>query len=881
MELKSELRHLAGGVCAPLPCALDASGAFDAAAQERLVAWVLQAGAGVHAIYSSPSPAGLSGVLRRQADEASHFSAGSASHWVGVGATSLEELLENIERALGLGAAAVVFDPLALPKFPDPALLFQRQISPFFEKLGRGLPVLLESGGVGRRLKTNELKHLARLEGVRGVIVSDGPKVAGDYLKGARHHKARHEFGVFLSDARSIFQTFKPGLGAVGALRERLQRLWIGAESPSGVVPLSANLFPVAWRQAWAAAQAGDAERLDAFGRLLGSLEFPADPMACVKAALLSEGVLSSDRALPGSKSLDPAARKLWLAQYTSLKNNLAETQKRLGLETMASKAKPDPKPKATTVEAVDAAQSWDIAGMGGVAVDEFCRVNNILGPESKGPVLGAPVRAAGGVTLNQVSWARAFGASAALFGFSGDDSNADFLRAALARRGVDASWLRRKKGPTMATRIYVDAQGGRAIYAEPGVILDLRPADVSGLLPAIKAAAIVVTEVSQLRLDVVLAILQATKRSGKLSALDLDIPASQATAKGGLGSKKQLEKALQTADFLKTSAESARELFPKAKGNLAAFMHKALKKKAGFWVAVSAGAAGCQLSDGVQDCMIPACKGVKVLDTTGAGDAFMAGLLVGTRLKLSLKDLGRFANAAGACAVAHLGAGPPEKSVRSELLAHYKGPLALGPEPKKIVESFKGGQAFMRSAATEMERLAARYDAKTFDAAKALIQEAEKQGRRVHVTGVGKPEYVAGYAASSFSSTGTPAFFLHATEAGHGASGQVSPGDLVIAISNSGETAELKSAVATVKKNGAKVIGVSGKSGSWLARQSDVFLFAGVDQEGDTLNLAPRASVLAEIMVLAALGVELQEAKRFSAKDFRSYHPGGSLGGS
>ena len=137
----------------------------------------------------------------------------------------------------------------------------------------------------------------------------------------------------------------------------------------------------------------------------------------------------------------------------------------------------------------------------------------------------------------------------------------------------------------------------------------------------------------------------------------------------------------------------------------------------------------------------------------------------------------------------------------------------------------------------------------------------------------------MAGYVASSYSSTGTPAFFLHATEAGHGASGQVRPQDLVIAISNSGETDELKAAVNTLKKNGAKILGVGGKPQSWLARHSDGFLWAGVRREGDDLNLAPRNSVMVEIVALNALGVALQHSKKFTASDFKAFHPGGSLG--
>lgn len=162
---------------------------------------------------------------------------------------------------------------------------------------------------------------------------------------------------------------------------------------------------------------------------------------------------------------------------------------------------------------------------------------------------------------------------------------------------------------------------------------------------------------------------------------------------------------------------------------------------------------------------------------------------------------------------------------------------------------------------------------------AKQIILDSEKNGGRVHVTGIGKPSYVAGYVASLLSSTGTPAYFLHGTEAVHGSAGQVMEGDVVIAISNSGETAELKSTIETVKRNGAKIISVAGNEKSWLATQGDAFLFAGVPEEGDSFGKPPRASILAEMIVLQNLSILLQYEKNLDAKTYVKWHPGGSLG--
>ena len=159
------------------------------------------------------------------------------------------------------------------------------------------------------------------------------------------------------------------------------------------------------------------------------------------------------------------------------------------------------------------------------------------------------------------------------------------------------------------------------------------------------------------------------------------------------------------------------------------------------------------------------------------------------------------------------------------------------------------------------------------------IILASQAQGGRIHVTGIGKCAHVATYIASLLSSTGNPAYYLHGTEAVHGSCGQLTAGDVVIAISNSGETSELKATVLAVKNNGCKVIGVSGGSESWLAKNTDAFLFAGVKAEGGPMNRAPRNSVLAELLTLQALSVALQAEKNWDPVRYVRCHPGGALG--
>lgn len=185
----------------------------------------------------------------------------------------------------------------------------------------------------------------------------------------------------------------------------------------------------------------------------------------------------------------------------------------------------------------------------------------------------------------------------------------------------------------------------------------------------------------------------------------------------------------------------------------------------------------------------------------------------------------------------------------------------------------------FVKAAGETAESCLSNMDEAGLEAAAELILSSRTAGGRLHISGIGKPSYVAGYLASLLSSTGTPAYFLHGTEAVHGSCGQLVPGDVVLFISNSGETAEMKSTVLAVKANGCRVIGVSGNADSWLARQSDVHLIARVQTEGGPLNRAPRDSILAETLVVQALSILLQSEAGVSPQQYVKWHPGGTLG--
>ena len=149
----------------------------------------------------------------------------------------------------------------------------------------------------------------------------------------------------------------------------------------------------------------------------------------------------------------------------------------------------------------------------------------------------------------------------------------------------------------------------------------------------------------------------------------------------------------------------------------------------------------------------------------------------------------------------------------------------------------------------------------------------------RVVVSGMGKSGHVARKIASTLASTGTPAFFVHPGEASHGDLGMVTSKDVMIALSNSGESAELLVIVPHIKRQGAHLIAITGNPRSPLAVAADVHLNAAVDQEACSLGLAPTASTTAALALGDALAVTLLEARGFGKEDFARSHPGGSLG--
>ncbi|ESU20773.1 sugar phosphate isomerase, KpsF/GutQ family protein [Flavobacterium cauense R2A-7] len=149
----------------------------------------------------------------------------------------------------------------------------------------------------------------------------------------------------------------------------------------------------------------------------------------------------------------------------------------------------------------------------------------------------------------------------------------------------------------------------------------------------------------------------------------------------------------------------------------------------------------------------------------------------------------------------------------------------------------------------------------------------------RLIVTGIGKSAIIATKMVATFNSTGTPSMFLHAAEAIHGDLGMVQPGDVIICISKSGNSPEIKVLVPLLKRFGNMLIGMTANPSSFLGKESDFVLNAHVDMEACPNNLAPTNSTTAQLVLGDALAVCLMEMRNFKSEDFAKYHPGGALG--
>jgi arabinose-5-phosphate isomerase len=196
--------------------------------------------------------------------------------------------------------------------------------------------------------------------------------------------------------------------------------------------------------------------------------------------------------------------------------------------------------------------------------------------------------------------------------------------------------------------------------------------------------------------------------------------------------------------------------------------------------------------------------------------------------------------------------------------------PVAL--DPDAIARS---ARTVIATEAAAIRALEPRVDHRFVEACRLILG---CRGRLV-VSGMGKSGHIARKMAATFASTGTPSFFVHPGEASHGDLGMILPGDVVLALSNSGETDELLFILPVIKRQSIPLIAITGNPKSSLAHQADVHLDASISSEACPLGLAPTASTTAALVMGDALAIALLEARGFTAEDFARSHPAGSLG--
>lgn len=184
-------------------------------------------------------------------------------------------------------------------------------------------------------------------------------------------------------------------------------------------------------------------------------------------------------------------------------------------------------------------------------------------------------------------------------------------------------------------------------------------------------------------------------------------------------------------------------------------------------------------------------------------------------------------------------------------------------------------GRDVIRLEAETLAALAERVDARFAHACELIL---DCPGRVV-VTGMGKSGHIGNKIAATLASTGTPSFFVHPGEASHGDLGMITPQDVMLAISNSGETDEILLILPILKRMGVKLVALTGNTDSSLARQADATLYCGVEKEACPHNLAPTASTTAALAVGDALAVALLKSRGFTREDFARSHPAGRLG--
>ena len=319
------------GLSVPVLTILDEEAGLLEEDQRAVVRHVVQDGAGADIIFS----AGTTGewamvdndtrqaVIRVCAAEVAKLNVPLATgdgrgveSWAGVTAPTARETLENLEFAIGCGVDAAVLAPLSIQGVEDPVRFVLRDVADLLDARSRRIPIYLyDNADIAidpkiPHIRTKQVKAMSRLDFIRGIKVSASRKVLGNYTRAAKSFKDRGEFGIYVGNAKLIFDLYRPYHGFFGPVREHWDRWRLSGGLPVGVVSGPANALPREWAWAWQVCRAGDEERMSRAQRVVDAFRdrtFAAGgrrTLACLKRALYREGVISSPCVAPGTPQL-------------------------------------------------------------------------------------------------------------------------------------------------------------------------------------------------------------------------------------------------------------------------------------------------------------------------------------------------------------------------------------------------------------------------------------------------------------------------------------------------------------------------------------------------------------------------------------------------
>jgi dihydrodipicolinate synthase/N-acetylneuraminate lyase len=319
------------GLSVPVLTILDEEGGLLEEDQRAVVRHVVQDGSGADIIFS----AGTTGewdkvdnetrqaVIQVCAEEVAKLNVQLAAgdgrgveSWAGVTAPTARETLDNLEFAIECGVDAAVLAPLSIQGVEDPVRFVLRDVADLLDARSRRIPIYLyDNADIAidpkvPHIRTKQVKAMSRLDFIRGIKVSASRKVLGNYTRAAKSFKDRGEFGIYVGNAKLIFDLYRPYHGFFGPVREHWDRWRLSGGLPVGVVSGPANALPREWAWAWQVCRAGDEERMRHAQRVVDAFRdrtFAAGgrrTLACLKRALYIEGVISSPCVAPGTPEL-------------------------------------------------------------------------------------------------------------------------------------------------------------------------------------------------------------------------------------------------------------------------------------------------------------------------------------------------------------------------------------------------------------------------------------------------------------------------------------------------------------------------------------------------------------------------------------------------